>query len=139
MRKRLEGREVTFNAGAHRRGTLFVSGIHVLSDAMVQYEDIVGELDDLDKCMPVKTGAAVQSLLLGIILYGTVGEDSNYRSVDSDQTEIEMKRWILTLVSVSVIRSLAVVQQCSAALDTPNLVESFKHAACHLSCHSMHC
>jgi hypothetical protein len=116
---------VTFNAGANRRGTLFVSGILVLSDAMVQYEDIVGELDDLDKCMPVKTGAAVQSLLLGIILYGTLGEDSDYRSVDSDQTEIEMKRWILTLVSVSVIRSLAVVQQCSTALDTPNLVESF--------------
>ncbi|MFB1019655.1 MAG: hypothetical protein QMC37_05385 [Flavobacteriales bacterium] len=113
---------VTFNAGANRRGTLFVSGILVLSDAMVQYEDIVGELDDLDKCMPVKTGAAVQSLLLGIILYGTLGEDS---PSNSDQTEIEMKRWILTLVSVSVIRSLAVVQQCSTALDTPNLVESF--------------
>ena len=63
---------VTFNAGANRRGTLFVSGILVLSDAMVQYEDIVGELDDLDKCMPVKTGAAVQSLLLGIIFSRSV-------------------------------------------------------------------
>lgn len=87
----------------------------MFTDAMVQYKNVVGELDDVGKCTPVTIGASVQALLLALVFYGIAGEEDDYRHRSDDAIQTEMKWWLVTLITVTVARSAVAARQCAHA------------------------
>lgn len=111
---------VAMTSGANRRGTLFLSGLLLFSDAMVRHRQIVGEIDDLSPCTPTQIGAATQAVLFLMVGWALAGDDDGGgfggRSGRRDDKESEMRAWLALLLAVSAGGATLAAYGC----DNPN-------------------
>ena len=114
---------VAMTAGANRRGTFFLSGLLLFSDAMVRHRQIVGEIEDMSPCTPTQIGAATQAVLFLTVGYALAGDDDarggfggGRSSSRLDEKESEMRAWLALLVGASAVGSVLAAYGC----DDPN-------------------
>jgi hypothetical protein len=108
---------VAVAAGANRRGTMFLSGLLLFSDAMVRHREIVGEVEDVKSCTPIQLGAAAQALLFFTVGYVIVGEDDrgSFRATSrAEEKESEMRAWLALLIGVSAAAAVFTGFHCDA-------------------------
>lgn len=109
---------VAMTSGANRRGTLFLSGLLLLSDAMVRHRQIVGEIEDLSPCTPTQIGAGTQIVLFFMVSYALAGDDDSGgggfggRSTRPDDKETEMRAWLALLLGVSAAGATLAAYGC---------------------------
>ncbi|MBE35213.1 MAG: hypothetical protein CMI16_06620 [Opitutaceae bacterium] len=108
---------VAMTAGANRRGTLFLSGLLLFSDAMVRHRQIVGQIEDMSPCTPTQIGAATQAVLFLTVGYALAGDDDagsgfGGRSSRPDEKESEMRAWLALLVGASAVGSVLAAYGC---------------------------
>lgn len=113
---------VAMTSGANRRGTLFLSGLLLFSDAMVRHRQIVGEIEDLSPCTPTQIGAATQAVLFFTVGYALAGDDDSGGGFGGrsfarrDDKENEMRAWLALLLGVSAGGAALAAYGC----DDPN-------------------
>lgn len=113
---------VAMTSGANRRGTLFLSGLLLFSDAMVRHRQIVGEIEDMSPCTPTQLGAATQAVLFVMVGWALAGDDDGRgggfggHSGRRDEKESEMRAWLALLLGVSAVGATLAAYGC----DKPN-------------------
>ena len=100
---------LAMKAGSNRRGTLFISGILVFSDAIVNYKQLIGPLEDIDDCLPIMVGTAIQAFLLALVTYALVETGSHKMDEEGEQ---EMRLWLIIVLGVSVFSSFFHMYTC---------------------------
>ena len=95
------------SAGASRKGMLFISGVFVVSDVLVESTHLVGEIEGLEECGASKIGATAQATLLMMVLYATLNTEEDQATPQS-----EMQSWIALILASSALRSALVSYRC---------------------------
>jgi len=102
-------------AGSPRKATLFLSSIIVFTDALTWSEQIIGDMEDVDRCTPVNTAAAMQCAILVLLIYAVhATEEERYKPDGGDQ-ETQLKTWTIVVVGACAARSAAMSYDCVEA------------------------
>jgi hypothetical protein len=100
---------LAIKAGSNRRGTLFISGILVLSDAIVNYKQLIGPLEDLNDCLPIMVGTGIQAFLLALVAYALIETRSHKKDEEGEQ---EVRVWLIIVLGASVFASFFHMYTC---------------------------
>ena len=110
---------MAFRAGAHRKATLFISSVIVLTDALADSQRIIGDMDNADKCDPVFVAVVSQCALFVLVAYAVFsGEDDETFLAEQHETEAQFKIWIVIVIGVCALRSSAIYYDCSSVKGT---------------------
>jgi len=96
--------------GANRRGMLFLAGTLILSEVLIKYKRILGELDDLDACTPIVFGSIIQACLFASMAYNFVNE---HEASDGDKNEYEKRTWLTFILLVSSLSTAFKALACT--------------------------
>jgi succinate dehydrogenase hydrophobic anchor subunit len=101
-------------AGAGRRGVFAISTSLLFSDVMVQYRKLIsGELEDIDKCAPLKLGLLVVAALFFLVMYVFYHqEDDDYRESEANSEQRDARKWFVAVLAVSSIHAFRTMRQC---------------------------
>ena len=101
------------SAGASRRGMLFISGVFVVSDVLVDSTNLVGVIEGLEGCAASKIGATVQGSLLILVIYATANAEEERGVCAEGAPHGEVQAWIAVILAFSALRSALVSFACN--------------------------